>query len=79
MRVVLDTNIVFRSGGRRLLGTEVELIAKSKQRLGIEIFVPELVIEEIVHIYADDYDDLFKAVTKLSHLIVRKSKRPGEY
>lgn len=77
MKIVLDTNIIYRSGGRRLLGTETELIAKSKSILDIIILVPELVIEESINIYADDYHELFKCITELSHLVVNESEKPS--
>jgi len=76
MRVVLDTNIIYRTGGRRLLGTEVELVAKSRLELDITIYIPEVVLEELSNLYADEYRDLCKDITELSGLIVNESEKP---
>ena len=76
MKVVLDTNIIYRSGGRRLIGIEVDIINKSSQKLNIEIFVPDVVIEELHCIYSEDYQKLSKQVYKLSRFLLEKSARP---
>jgi len=76
MRVVLDTNTIYRSGGRRLLGTEVELIAKSKLELNITIYIPEVVLEELSNLYAEEYRSLKKDITRISHLIVKEAEKP---
>ena len=48
MRIVLDSNVIIEKNWR-LSGPDIQLLHKAVGRAGIEIFVPEVVIQEVVN------------------------------
>lgn len=61
MKIILDTNVIYRD--YTLDSGWVLKLSDAAQKLGYEVFVPQVVVDEILHQY---YDELVKAYDKYS-------------
>ncbi len=64
MKVVLDTNIVFRTRQRLLYGVEIEVLQEARTKTPLTIVVPEVVKLELASLYRRSYQEELAGFTK---------------
>lgn len=76
MKVILDTNVIFRD--YTLDSGWVLKLSDAAKKLGYEVYVPQVVVDEIFHHYRDEllkaYDKYSKAISLLSDLGLKPIK-----
>ena len=76
MKIILDTNVIFRDYS--LVSGWVLKLSDAAKKLGYEVFVPQVAVDEIFHQYHDElvkaYDKYTKGANLLSDLGVKAVK-----
>lgn len=80
MKIVLDTNIIYQD--YKLNGQRILKLYEASKRLGYELAVPEVVVDEVVNQYRRDLESansaFVKGITQLRKLTGLKGKFPFE-
>lgn len=80
MKIVLDTNIIYQD--YKLNGQRILKLYEASKRLGYELAVPEVVVDEVVNQYRRDLESanstFVKGLTQLRKLTGLKNKFPFE-
>ncbi len=76
MKIIIDTNIINKD--YKLHGKYIVTLSGAAAKLGYEVCVPEVVVDEIVSHYKDElveaYDTYLKGVSKLKKLLPEMPK-----
>lgn len=76
MKIIIDTNIINKD--YKLQGKYIVTLSGAAAKLGYDVCVPEVVVDEIVSHYKDElaeaYDTYFKGVSKLKKLLPEMPK-----
>lgn len=76
MKIIIDTNII--NNDYKLHGKNIVMLSDVASKLGYDVCVPEVVVDEIVSHYRDElaqaYDIYLKGVSKLKKLLAGSIK-----